>query len=82
MPRPIAALPDGNASAQREFHDTTAEARRLYERAMGELTSLGEITEETDAVLTQFQFTEIMAENPLAPLAADLAVIHKALARV
>ncbi len=47
-------------AAQNEFHISVAEARALYETAMAELFGLGEITEETDAMLTQFQVAEIM----------------------
>jgi len=47
--------------AQREFHESTAEARRLYEQAMDEMEALGEISEETDFALTQFKVAEIVA---------------------
>lgn len=49
------------AFAQREFHESTAEARRLYEQAMDELEALGEITEATDFALTQFKVAEIVS---------------------
>lgn len=48
-------------AAQREFHDTTAIARILYERAMDDLEALGEVSEETDFALTQFKVGEIFA---------------------
>lgn len=41
-------------AAMREWDNSTAEARRLYQRAMGELEALGEITGDTDFLLTQF----------------------------
>jgi hypothetical protein len=68
-------------AADREYDETTAEARRLYELAMADLLALGEVSEDTDALLTQFKVGEIMAENPLAAEAADLAVITKVLER-
>ncbi|ANW00665.1 hypothetical protein [Bradyrhizobium icense] len=66
------------AAAQREFHEATAEARRLYETAMDELSSLGEITEATDYALTQFDVGAIVTEAPLSP---DLEVIRSCLER-
>jgi hypothetical protein len=49
------------AFAQREFHESTADARKLYEQAMDELEALGEITEVTDFALTQFKVSEIVS---------------------
>lgn len=49
-------------AASKEFHDTTSEARKLYELAMSDLETVGEISEETDALLTQFSVGHIMAE--------------------
>lgn len=46
--------------AQRHFQYETCEARQLYERAMSDLEVFGEVSEETDALLTQFQVAEIM----------------------
>jgi hypothetical protein len=68
-------------AASQEMRETTAEATRLYEIAMSEIIAVGEVSEETDAILTQFTVGQIMAENPLAPYADDLAVISKLLAR-
>ena len=48
--------------AQRQFNATTTEARQLYERAMADLEAFGEVSEETDAMLTQFKVAEIMQE--------------------
>lgn len=48
--------------ASRHFKYETTEARQLYERAMADLETFGEVSEETDALLTQFQVTEIFAE--------------------
>lgn len=50
------------AFAQREFHESTAEARKLYELAMDELEALGEITDQTDYALTQFKVSGVMTE--------------------
>ena len=47
-------------AAQHEFHETTSEARGLYELAMADLMTLGEISESTDFALTQFQVGEVM----------------------
>jgi hypothetical protein len=48
--------------AQRMFNAETTEARQLYERAMADLEAFGEVSEETDAMLTQFQVAEIMQQ--------------------
>jgi hypothetical protein len=48
--------------AQRHFRYETCEARQLYERAMADLEVFGEVSEETDALLTQFQVAGIFAE--------------------
>lgn len=53
------------AFAQREFHETTAEARKLYELAMDELEALGELSEDTDFALTQFKIAEIISQPHL-----------------
>lgn len=48
--------------ASRHFRYETADARQLYERAMADLMALGEISEETDAMLTQFDVGQIFAQ--------------------
>lgn len=48
--------------ASRHFQYETCEARQLYERAMSDLEVFGEVSEETDALLTQFVVAEIFAE--------------------
>lgn len=48
--------------ASQQFEYETVEARQLYERAMADLEALGEVSEETDAVLTQFEVTKIFAQ--------------------
>ena len=53
------------ATAQREFHESTAEARRLYELAMDEMEAICEISEETDYALTQFKVAEIVSQPHL-----------------
>jgi hypothetical protein len=45
------------SKAQNEFQATTAEARRLYELAIADIETLGEVSEAVDAALTQFQAT-------------------------
>ena len=47
--------------AQQEFHDSTETARALYNLAMADLEALGEVSEEMDFALTQFQVGEIFA---------------------
>ena len=47
-------------AAQREFHDTTSEARQLYELAMSDLEALGEVSEQTDFAMTQFSVHRVM----------------------
>jgi hypothetical protein len=42
------------AAAQREFHEATSEARKLYELAISDLEALGELSEQVDYALTQF----------------------------
>lgn len=46
--------------AQKEFHETTSAARELYELAMSDLMSLGEVSESTDYLLTQFEVAKIV----------------------
>lgn len=46
--------------AQRQFTYETTKARQLYERAMADLEAFGEVSEETDAMLTQFDAGQIM----------------------
>lgn len=61
--RPYQHSPKWNRTrefAQRQFDADTCEARQLYERAMADLEAFGEVSEETDAMLTQFDVTEIM----------------------
>jgi hypothetical protein len=48
--------------AQRQFNYETTEARQLYEHAMADLEAFGEVSEETDAMLTQFNVSEIMQQ--------------------
>jgi hypothetical protein len=64
--------------AQREFHEATADARKVYEQAMDELEALGEISEETDFALTQFKVAQTFAAPALSP---DLMVIKSCLER-
>lgn len=47
-------------AAQREFHETTSEARKLYELAMSDLETLGEVSEATDYAMTQFGVHRVM----------------------
>ena len=49
-------------AAQHEFHETTSEARGLYELAMAELMAIGEVSEATDFALTQFGVGQIMQQ--------------------
>ncbi len=51
------------AAAQNEFHHSVANARELYELAMSELIALGEITEETNYSLTQFEVGNVMQQE-------------------
>lgn len=68
--------------ASRQYSESIAEAAILYERGMADLMALGEISEETDALVTQFEVGTIMAEPVLTPeQAADLAVITRVLER-
>lgn len=48
--------------AQLHFGYETTEARQLYERAMADLEVFGEVSEETDAMLTQFDVGHIMQQ--------------------
>lgn len=41
--------------AKRQFEYETTEARQLYERAMADLQAFGEVSEETDELLTAFE---------------------------
>ena len=45
--------------ASRHFTYETTKARQLYERAMADLEALGEISEETDDLLTRFGVEEV-----------------------
>lgn len=47
-------------AAQNEFHINVAEARALYEQAMNDLMSAGEVSEATDELLTRFQNVELV----------------------
>lgn len=48
--------------ASRHFQNETTEARQLYQRAMADLEAFGEVSEETDAMLTQFDVGHIMQQ--------------------
>lgn len=48
--------------ASRHFQYETTEARQLYQRAMADLEVFGEVSEETDAMLTQFDVGRIMQQ--------------------
>lgn len=48
--------------ATRHFEYETTEARQIYQRAMSDLEVFGEVSEETDVQITQFQVAEIFAQ--------------------
>ena len=48
--------------ASRHFQYETCESRQLYERAMADLEAFGEVTEETDELLTAFQKQAVVTE--------------------
>lgn len=49
-------------SAQREFHEDTQAARALYERAIADMETLGEVSEAVDLALTQFEAGVLMLQ--------------------
>jgi len=48
--------------AQREYHETTFEARRVYELAMQDLATLGEISEATNYAYDEVAVAQMMQE--------------------
>jgi hypothetical protein len=50
------------ADAQKEFAESTNDARKLYEAAISDLQNFDEIGEALDAEMTQFEISRIMED--------------------